>query len=197
MVRSDVDIEARDAGRESAEVPVARAPSGGGRRQGVEGEDDRTFLRAGLDRGRAGITRRRLRAQLRRGGRHCPDSTPRSVPCRRKAYRLGEWSPPDVSSSRDAVDGRFLDRLRPQGRLQQAIAEGIVLAALWGVFSGVLLQNGLAWGIATGVAVGVVGGVLKFALPSGIPWVQKRPLAVAVLVLLPVVVLVLFIVWTS
>ena len=95
------------------------------------------------------------------------------------------------------MDARFLERLRPKGRLQQAIAEGIVLAALWGVFSGVLLRNGLAWGIATGVAVGVVGGVLKFALPSGIPWVQRRPLVVAVLVLLPVAVLVLFIVWTS
>ena len=95
------------------------------------------------------------------------------------------------------MDARFLERLRPKGRLQQAIAEGIALAALWGVFSGVLLQNGLAWGIATGVAVGVVGGVLRFALPRGMPWVQKRPLVVAVLLLLPVVVLVLFSVWTS
>ncbi len=95
------------------------------------------------------------------------------------------------------MDARLLERLRPKGRLQQAIAEGIVLAALWGVFSGVLLQNGVAWGVATGVAVGIVGGVLKFALPSGIPWVQKRPLVVAVLILLPVVVLLLFSVWTS
>lgn len=95
------------------------------------------------------------------------------------------------------MDDRFLERLKPKGRLQQAITEGILLAALWGVFTGVLLQTGLAWGITTGVAVGVVGGVLKFALPSGIPWVQKRPLVVAVLFLLPVVVLVLVGVWSN
>ncbi len=93
------------------------------------------------------------------------------------------------------MDGQLFERLRPKGRLQQAITEGILLAALWGVFSGV--QNGLAWGMATGVVVGVFGGVLRFALPSGIPWVRQRPLVVAVLLLLPFVVLVLVGVWTS
>lgn len=95
------------------------------------------------------------------------------------------------------MDDRFLERLRPKGRLQPAITVGILWAAMWSVFSGVLLQNGLAWGIATGVAVGVVAGVMKFAFPSGSPWARKRPLVVAVLLLLPVVVLVLVGVWTS